>query len=333
MRIGLVLGAGGSAGIAYHGGVLAALSDSTGWDPRDSEVIVGTSAGSLSAAMLRAGVPAVDLRAISEGGRLSAEGERLAALGRPHRPRATRSHFLSMRPFADPVAVLRAVTRLHVLPPAPLFAALIPAGRVPTEAISEGINAVYAGRWPQEPLWITSVELREGRRVVFGQDGAPRAQVGDAVAASCAIPGYFQPVSIDGHRYVDGGVRSMVNVDLVADLRLDLVVVSSPMTTSSAWPALATSSLMRQPLRARLHSEVASVRRRGTPVAVIEPGRSVTAAMGLNPMDARVRGPVSRTAYLSTRRWLSEHPEGQKLARQLATARGGRGGARSAVAV
>ena len=89
---------------------------------------------------------------------------------------------------------------------------------------------------------------------------------------------------------------------------------------------------MRQPLRARLHSEVDSVRRRGTPVAVIEPGRKVAAAMGLNPMDARVRAPVSRTAYLSTRRWLSEHPEGQKLAGQLASSPGGAGAA-TAVAV
>lgn len=326
VRIGLVLGAGGSAGIAYHGGVLAALADTTGWDPRGSEVIVGTSAGSLTAAMLRAGVPAGDLRAISEDGQLSPEGARLAAVGRPHRPRPTRSHFLSMRPFADPVAVLRAVTRLHVLPPAPFFAALMPAGRVPTESISSGINAIFAGRWPKAPLWITAVELREGRRVVFGRDGAPAAAVGHAVAASCAIPGYFQPVQIDGRRYVDGGVRSMVNVDLVADLRLDLVVVSSPMTSASPWPALAGSSIMRQPLRARLHAEIASLRRRGTPVAVIEPGRTVAAAMGLNPMDARVRGPVSRTAYQSTRRWLSDHAEGQKLASMLANSPAGAAG-------
>lgn len=334
VRIGLVLGAGGSAGIAYHGGVLAALADTTGWDPRNAEVIVGTSAGSLTAAMLRAGIPPMDLRAISEGSKLSPEGARLAEVGRPHRPRPTRSHFMSMRPLADPVAVLRAVTRLHVLPPVPFFAALMPAGRVPTEPISAGINAVFDGRWPKDPLWIAAVELREGRRVVFGQDGAPRAAVGDAVAASCAIPGYFAPVTVDGRRYVDGGVRSMVNLDLVAGLRLDLVVVSSPMTSASAWPALATSSIMRQPLRARLHSEVDSVRRRGTPVAVIEPGRKVAAAMGLNPMDARVRAPVSRTAYLSTRRWLSDNPEGQKLARLLASSpASGMGTAASAVAV
>lgn len=328
VRVGLVLGAGGAVGVAYHGGVLAALADRTGWDSRRAEVIVGTSAGSITAAMLRAGVPAGDLKAISEGGALSDEGARLAEIGRPHRPRPTASHFVPMRPVADPVAVLRRLTRLRVVPPAPLLAALIPAGRVPTEPISNGINAVFSGGWPEKPLWITAVGLRDGRRTVFGQDGSPPAAVGDAVAASCAIPGYFRPLEIGGRRYVDGGVRSMVNLDLVAGLGFDLVVVSSPMTSASPWP-FATSSVMRQPLRARLHSEVASLRRAGTDAVAVEPGRSVIAAMGFNPMDARVRGRVSTAAYASTMRWLSQTPDGRRLARALSQAAGGPGDAAS----
>lgn len=333
VRIGLVLGAGGSVGIAYHGAVLAAISDATGWDPRYAEVIVGTSAGSVTAAMLRAGVPATDLRAISEGTPLSAEGSRLAELGRPHRPRPNRSHFLSMRPLADPVAVVRGLRHLSSVPPVALLAAAMPAGRVPTAAISTGINSVFGGRWPALPLWLNAVSLRNGKRVVFGAEGAPPAEVGDAVAASCAIPGYFEPVSIGGRRYIDGGVRSMVNLDLMAGLDLDLVVVSSPMTAASAWPALATSSLMRQPLRRRFHAEVDALRRRGMPVTAIEPGRRVAAAMGLNPMDARVRGRVSLAAYSSTQHWLSGHPEGRRLAGVLAQAGGPDGVSQGSVAV
>jgi NTE family protein len=332
MRVGLVLGAGGSVGVAYHGAILSALSDASGWDPRHAEVIVGTSAGSITAAMLRAGLPAADLRAISEGSPLSPEGARLADIGRPHRPRPAPSHFLSMRPMADPAGVVRAITHPHAVPPAALLAALMPVGRVPTESISSGINAVFASGWPQEPLWLTAVGLRDGRRVVFGRPGAPQAKVGDAVAASCAIPGYFRPVTIGGRRYVDGGVRSFVNLDVVSGLGLDLVVVSSPMTSASPWPASATSAIMRQPLRARLHSEVAALRRSGTAVMAVEPGRSVAAAMGFNPMDARSRGRVSLAAYASTRRWLSGNPEGRKLVGLLA--RSARPGADSgAVAV
>lgn len=322
VRVGLVLGAGGAVGVAYHGGVLAALADLTGWDPRRADVVVGTSAGSITAAMLRAGVPAADLRAISEGTPLSDEGAMLAEIGRPHRPRPTASHFLSMRPVADPVAVLRGLAQLRVLPPAPLLAALMPAGRVPTEPISSGINAVFSRGWPEDSLWITAVGLRDGRRVVFGREGSPRAPVGDAVAASCAIPGYFRPVEIGGRRYVDGGVRSMVNLDLLDGLGFDLAVVSSPMTSASPWP-FATNSVIRQPFRARLHSEVASLRRGGTEAVAIEPGRSVVSAMGLNPMDARVRGRVSAAAYASTGRWLSRTPDGRRLALALSQAAAG----------
>jgi predicted acylesterase/phospholipase RssA len=60
--------------------------------------------------------------------------------------------------------------------------------------------------------------------------GAPVADVGTAVAASCAIPAYFSPVQVDGVAYVDGGVHSPSNADVVARDRPDLVVVLSPMT-------------------------------------------------------------------------------------------------------
>ncbi len=70
-------------GVAYHGAVLAAIEEMTGWDPRSAEVLVGTSAGSITAAMLRAGVAAGDLRCMSEGEPLSQEGDRLAGRGSP----------------------------------------------------------------------------------------------------------------------------------------------------------------------------------------------------------------------------------------------------------
>jgi NTE family protein len=76
-RIGLVLGAGGAVGHAYHSGVLAGLAEATGWDPRDAEIVVGTSAGSVVGALLRAGVSAPDLAAHSTDGELSEEGARI----------------------------------------------------------------------------------------------------------------------------------------------------------------------------------------------------------------------------------------------------------------
>ena len=68
--------------------------------------------------------------------------------------------------------------------------------------------------------------------MAFGQAGAPTARVGEAVRASCAIPAYFEPAVIDGERYVDGGVHSTTNADLVAGERPDLVLVSAPMSAA-----------------------------------------------------------------------------------------------------
>lgn len=320
MRIGLVLAAGGSVGVAYHGAVLAALEEATGWDPRRADLLVGTSAGSVTASILRAGVPATDLAAISEGSELSEEGGRLAARGRPRRPRPSAVHALGFRPVADLPAVLHALAHPWSLSGRRLLVAALPGGGIPTTAISEGIDAVYGGRWADAPLWLCAWDLRRGRRVVFGQPGAPRATVGQAVAASSAIPAYFKPVEIGGRRYVDGGVHSMVNLDLVADAGLDLVIAVSPLSQVSAWPALSPAWVMRQSLRSRLRAEVDAVRATGVPVVAIQPGRSVTASMGFNPMDAARRGAVSRVTRAGVRRWLAEGVDGRRLARILSDA-------------
>ena len=78
-----------------------------------------------------------------------------------------------------------------------------------------------------------------------------------AVAASCAIPAFFAPVSIDGVRYVDGGVHSPTNADLVAELALDLVVISSPMSIARGGVRVAPDQPARRLARFALAREVA----------------------------------------------------------------------------
>jgi NTE family protein len=320
VRVGLVLGAGGSVGVAYHGAVLGAIEAATSWDPRTAGVIVGTSAGAITGAMLRAGVAAGDLMRISEDLPLSPEGTRVAEIGRPHHPRPKPCDLLHVRPVADPGGVMHGLThpRTHMVEA--LLAAWLPAGGVPTDAISAGIDAVFADGWPADPLWLCAVALRNGRRVVFGRAGAPEARVGQAVAASCAIPGYFKPVLIGGHRYVDGGLRSCTNMDLIRQSGFDLVIVSAPMSQASGRPSVAADSLVRHSLRARLHREVATLRRAGVPVVAIEPDRLVAQAMGPNPLDARPRGAVSRATRSRVETWLADDHEGRWLAAMLAVA-------------
>ena len=174
MRIGLVLGAGGSVGVAYHGAVLGALEDVTGWDARTADVIVGTSAGAITGSMLRAGMTASDLVRISEDLPLSPGGTQVAEVGRPHGPRPRLCDLLRVRPVADPGGVVHGLTHPGTHALGPLLAALLPAGGIPTDAISAGIDAVFAGAWPAAPLWLCAVDLRTGQRVVFGSRARPR---------------------------------------------------------------------------------------------------------------------------------------------------------------
>jgi NTE family protein len=299
-RIGLVLGAGGATGGAFHAGMLAALHDATGWDARTAALVVGTSAGSITGSLLRAGIGPDDLLA-------GATGRPVSAAVRPHLERLERSRSKWPPPnpprrmvrMAEPRVLVNAARRPWRVRPGALAAALLPAGALPTEMISDGVGALF-DRWPPEPLWICAVRLRDGRRVVFGRDRAPAARVGDAVAASCAIPSFFAPVTIDGERYVDGGAHSPTNLDLVRRDHFDLVVVSSPMSVAGRTPSLRADALARRFCRATLDAEAVAVRRRGIPVVAFQPTPSDREVMGLNPMDPTRRAATAEQIYQST---------------------------------
>jgi NTE family protein len=278
-HVGLVLGAGGLAGHAFHAGVLAALADA-GWDARTADLIVGTSAGSGVGTHLRAGVPPRDLSNRLRGQPLSPEGaELLARVPRPPRAVPRTGWSWPLRPQAPGLLASRAA-RPWTLRPGHVLAALAPEGRQPTEFLQERIRLVHPDRWPDRPLWLVAARLRDGSRVVFGRDPAPDADVAAAVAASSAIPGWFAPVVIGGERFVDGGIHSPTNADLVAGLELDLVIVSAPMASAAGRPEPA-----RVYHTALLEREVRQVRAGGTRVLVFAPDRSVLEAMGFDPMD------------------------------------------------
>jgi NTE family protein len=305
-RIGLVLGAGGVVGHAYHAGVLDGLYDATGWDPRDAEVIVGTSAGSVVGSLLRAGFSARDLAARStqeplspEGAALEAHSERAGGPSRvPSRPPGRRG----VPRMASPSLLVRAALRpFWMNRPGVMLAGALPAGAVPTELVAAAFRPLFGADWPDRDLWLTAVRLRDGQRVVFGRDGAPRAHVADAVAASCAIPSFFAPVEIGGVTYVDGGAHSPTNADLVAEVDLDLVVVSSPMSVVGNRLRPALDLPARRLCQFYLGQEVARIRRRGVPVLTFQPTGDDLKAMGMNAMDQTRRKPVTEQARQSAR--------------------------------
>ena len=305
--VGLVLGAGGVVGHAWHAGVVAALAE-TGWDARRADVVVGTSAGSVVGALLRAGLGAADIYARATEQPLSEAGRRIIASGMGSGPMAAPTFRPPPRGGwapASPTTLLRAFNPFN--PRLGLLAAGgLPRGTTDTAIISEGIGRLHADGWPDRPLWVCAVRLRDGGLVVFGRD-AVKATVGEAVAGSCAIPGFFAPVRIGGEDHVDGGVHSPTNADLLAGRGLDLVVVSSPMSLDRSAarrprPALA----LRLGHRAALFREIAAVRRSGTTVVSFQPGADDIAAMG-GPgaaMRPERRKPVARQARETTLRRL-----------------------------
>lgn len=314
-RIGLVLGAGGVAGGAFHAGALAALEEATGWDPRAAAFVVGTSAGSIAGAALRAGLSSADMLARAEDRAPSLEGARLMRdVGSPQRVSPLRPSRETPLPQQLIATLTRAAARPFAARPLALLAGLLPDGAVSTDLISESISALYRDTWPTEPLWICAVRQVDGRRVVFGRDER-RPPLPDVVAASCAIPGFFQPVTIDGTSYIDGGVHSPTNADVLRNQadELDLVIVSSPMSVTGGGLRLAADQPSRRWSAALLATEVRRLRRAGAPVVAFQPSAEDAAVMGVNAMDPTRRAAIARQVYESTLRRLERADTRERL--------------------
>jgi NTE family protein len=305
MRTGVVLGAGGITGHAFHVGTLRALEELTGFDARDADVLVGTSAGSYVAASLAAGLSAYDQSAGVTGEPLTPEGQALRTAagnlddGPPPGP--------AIRRPLDPWALAGAARRPLRVRPGAVVAGLVPPGRHSSSLLQRSAGALHDG-WPERDLRIVTVRVRDGRRVVLGTERAPKVDVGTAVAASCAIPGYYQPVIIDGLPHVDGGVHSPTNADVLVRDQLDLVLVLSPMSMGGG-TGPRPDALVRLAFRRYLAREVAALRRRGTAVFVLQPTRADLAVMGVNPMRGERAAAVVDTVRGSVRARLETHPK------------------------
>ncbi len=314
-RVGLVLGAGGVVGQAYHAGVLAALEHDLGWDPRTADVIVGTSAGSIVGTLLRLGVGASDLARFAVESPLSIEASAILepiAGDEMELPPFTARDLI--RRWAVPSAAMvgRIARRPWAWRPATTIAALAPPGRID---ITDRVDALHrhAGDDLPENLWICAVRRTDGARVVFGRPGSPRAPFGLAVAASCAIPGYFAPVTIGGVEYVDGGAHSSTNADVLRHDPPEVVIVVVPMS-SARGRVRSADGLMRRVAHRQARAEVQRLRRLGVSVLTIEPGRHSLAAMGVNMMATDRADAVVQAAFIETGRRTARPHVAERLA-------------------
>lgn len=259
----LVLAGGGVAGIAWELGILRGIADVDA----DlcaaliaADVIVGTSAGSSVAAQITSGVPLAELYAAQVGAAsreiaVDVDLEALMARFVAVTAEATTAQDLRQRIGALAVAALtvdEAVRRAAI------------AARLPTP------------HWPDRVLLLPAVDVETGEAMIFTRDSG--VALVDAVAASCAVPGVWPPVTINGRRYMDGGVRSLTNADLAAGCARVVVLSPAPANQPAG-------------LGARLEDEMALL----TPaeVAVIDADAAAVAAFGTNPLSPATRKPAA----------------------------------------
>jgi NTE family protein len=316
----LVLGAGGVLGGAWLTGGLAALAEETGWDPGSADHVVGTSAGSMMGALVAAGVPPWFMVAHSAGetfeGLLDVTGRPAGEADRAAGADFRLGHLPGIGPGSWELAI-RTLARPTRHTPAALAAGWLPQGGISTEPLKDTIRRVVPSGWVEHPgLWVVACDYASGRRVPFGRSDAPSADLAHAVAASCAIPGFYRPVEIAGRRYVDGGMYSPSNLDILRGCDLDLVVCLNPTSSlhpTRAWnPAEVLAATMRRASGRRLGSEARKLRSEGTEVVLVQPTAEDLAVIGPNLMSRRRRHQVIELARRTVAEQLNE-PENRML--------------------
>jgi NTE family protein len=272
MTTALVLGGGGITGIGWEVGILFGLRRA-GVDLTSADLVVGTSAGSVVGAVVASGI---DLAAAVATQREPAD-ENLPAVDVSL---AMQAFGIMADPSLDPQEARARVGALALAAPTgdPEKQIELFATRVPPE-------------WPERRLVITAVDAETGEAVAWDRDsGVPLVR---AVTASCAVPCVYPPISVNGRRYIDGGVRSGTNAYLAAGA--DTVVVIAPMADAG-------------PLGAP-PAELAALRE-GSAVMLIKPDAAALAAIGTNVLD-----PTRREAALD-----AGITQGESLARTLSAA-------------
>lgn len=259
MTRGLILGGGGVTGVAWITGLLFGLHE-RGVDVLRAHRIVGTSAGSAVAAQITSGMALSELfeRQVDPGkqsAELNPEPQQLQALA---------TALLPLMKIENRSERIRRIADLA-----------LQAKTVEEAARRSVIGARLPNHhWPELPLTIVAVDVVSGDTRLFDQHSG--ISIVDAVAASCAVPGLWPCVTINGRRYMDGGVRSPDNADLAPGCTVLLVV--SPLGVA------ANADLARQ---------AAELEKNGVLFQLIEPDSTARNAIGLNPFDLQRRAPAA----------------------------------------
>ncbi len=274
----VVLGGGGVAGIAWMTGLLKGLSEQR-VDLRTADLTIGTSAGATLAAQLGSEVsleelfrrmvePLVQQREITPDPRLFEAFQ------------SARSTFAAT---SDPAERIQRIGQWAIdTPTVPeVDRRSVVAGRLPSHT------------WPDNKVLIVAVDAKSGETTVFDRESG--VDLVDAVAASCAVPGIWPPVTIRGRRYMDGGVRSAENADLAKGY--SRIVILSPMGTTL--PRIGGGGLNEQ---------IEVLEQAGGKTCLVNPDSKSRRAIGLNPLSPETRRPAAQAG----------RKQGQRIAGDLA---------------
>jgi NTE family protein len=323
--VGLVLGAGGLVGMAYHAGVLRALERVGGLAANDAGLIVGSSAGGVVGAYLRSGMPVDEFwqlisgthPSLIAGGRLGMETRRDV-----WDPIFRGPFEFGRRVLGSSYVLSRSLVRIP-MPRLPLLVErMFPAGMFSMEQGRRRLWSELSEEWPRRPLWLCSVDIGSGRRVVLGRDDpgriGARIPFPDAVVASCAIPGVYRPVRFAGMTLVDGGAFSTSNLDLAVEAGCEHIIAVVPMAFDTVnRPHLLHQLVRRWPARS-LAGEAALGRRRASSVLLFRPSGEEVRSHGMDLMRTDGLDRVAGAAYESAARLL----ESERFVTALASLHG-----------
>jgi NTE family protein len=271
---GLVLGGGGPVGIAWETGLAAGLAE-CGVNLADADFIMGTSAGSAVGAQLASGRNPRDMAASIQS---QASGPNAASPTRHSAPQAapdlTPLMGMMMRTYdtnTDQVALRKELGQFS------LNAKTISE----EEFIGTFGRMVAEAPWPSKRYLCTAVDVESGEFVTWDNDS--NVPLSRAVASSCSVPGVYPAITINGRRYMDGGMRSGTNADVAKGYDRVLVVAVRAGTAQENNP-------MAELSRKKLEDELDVLRSGGAEVELVVPDAGTAAAMGLNLMDFTKRG-------------------------------------------
>ncbi|HTO01791.1 MAG TPA: patatin-like phospholipase family protein [Microthrixaceae bacterium] len=304
-RTALVLGAGGTVGIAYHAGVAKALMDS-GLDPAGVDLVVGTSAGAIVGSILRSGAD------MDEIWRQALADQNPFMPGEPF----FRPDVIFSQGWRTPLGLGRRLigsgyvaqrTVMHwptITPPAALQRFYRGGLGSVTEQRDEFVR--WAGEdWPQGQLRLCAFDIVTGRRFVLGNSEEPRVALPDAMRASAAVPVLYPPVRCGRRLLIDGTAHSSTNLDIAVKEGAELIIVAAPMALDREDLPPAHLRVHREFFERRMACEIRKAEKAGARVLTIRPSSQETSVHGLNMLRSGGHSQVAELSYSTTREVLA----------------------------